>query len=240
MKRRHLLRSARARALGQPAGNADAIAERSNVEAVYTLQRTVGNARTALLLRDKLTETETELPADVKRYLEDRVAAAKKRLSKSQLKLLEAVQKNPIVTPEKTRGDRLVLKRAGETDRVVKVVRQLQEEARTGVVTMRLKRAGVRAGKKFLSKSLKRLERGDRVTLIRREGDWFFVRTTDGVEGWLNRSDLVLPPGMFPVQMNPEGWEHTEDDLEFKASPYDLPEGRYGEGTRAIGEDVAE
>jgi hypothetical protein len=102
---------------------------------------------------------------------------------------------------------------------------------------MRLKKSGVRAAKKFISKPVATVERGDKVTLLKKDGDWLYVRTSDGTEGWLHMRDLALPPGMFPVQLNPEGWESDPDDLEFRASPYEMPEGRYGEGTRALGED---
>jgi hypothetical protein len=211
---------------------------------VYDLQRDVGNVRTIALLRratlarDRTTE-ESAPPAEVKRYLEGRAKAAARRLTKAQIKILQALQQNEgmIENPENRRGTYVVKKRLGESDRIIEVVRQLQQEARTGVVTMRMKKAGVRSAKKFVSKPVATVQRGDKVTLLKKEGDWVYVRTTDGTEGWMNVSDLVLPPGMFPVQLNPEGWEHQEDDLEFKASPHDLPEGRYGEGTRALGED---
>jgi hypothetical protein len=233
-------RIALARAQDAPPGKAEGWRERSTPDAIRDLQQSVGNLRTTALLRQAILardgDTKVELPADVKRYLEGRTAAARKRLTKAQIKFLEAWTKNRGISVEKTRGDRLVIRRIGEQDRVVKIVEELQEEVRTGVVTMRLKEAGVRPKKNFLSKPLAHLERGDRVTLLKKEDGWIFVRTTEGIEGWLNQSDLVLPTGMFPVQMNPEGWKHERDDLEFRASPWELPEGRYGEGSRGAGE----
>ena len=109
-------------------------------------------------------------------------------------------------------------------DRIKRGISALERAQKTGEWTGgdRLE-FSVFAEKRFISRVVARVSRGEGVEVLEIAGDWWRIRTLKGIKGWVHRAHLAP---QLPVQL----WEIRDKD---SPGPHASPEDRSGglEGT---------